>query len=307
MWEVIMRYMVRDKSLYSFVIFVFAAIIYITYLFYDFKNQGNGWREDFGLHKKSEILKVPPNALLLGGSNVAYSLSANQLTTLTEYSWYNLGLSSEAFNDQNYLSYVSTSLNDEQRLNVDLVVYSGIAPLKSGFLAGRRKDRSDPWGKRNLSLLPNDPLALTLKNVLLRKDKKLLGYPLPIMRGDFNFNKKRCDQNYKAAFEREMNWKEVEAWVIFQVSKISETFPNAELVFVTPSVFYGETYDLNLDNLYTTKLASLIQYKFNSKVKFLAQPPYFEKNITCDNEFHGNEEGRAWRTNNLTIFLSSLN
>ena len=87
-------------TLYSFVIFVFSALIYITYLFYDFKNQENGWREDFGLHKKREIQKVAPNALLLGGSNVAYSLSANQLTTSTEYSWYNLGLSSEAFNDQ---------------------------------------------------------------------------------------------------------------------------------------------------------------------------------------------------------------
>ena len=307
MLEVILRYTARDKSLYSFVIFVFSALIYITYLFYDFKNQENGWREDFGLHKKREIQKVAPNALLLGGSNVAYSLSANQLTTSTEYSWYNLGLSSEAFNDQNYWSYVSSSLNDEQRLNVDLVVYSGMAPLRNGYLASRAKDKSDTWGNRNLSVVPHAPLASILKNILLRNDKKLLGYPLPISRGDFDFSKMSCDPNYKTAFDRELNWKEVETWVTFQISKITETFPNAELVFVIPSVFYGKSYNLNLDNSYTAQLASLIQYESNSKVKFLAQPPYFKKNITCDSAHHANVEGRAWRTNSLAIFLSFFN
>ena len=310
-----MRYTVRDKSLYSFVIFVFSAVIYITYLFYDHENQlETEWRKEVGLYKKSEIKKIAPNALLLGGSNVAYSLSANQLTTSTKYSWYNLGLPSEAFNDQNYWNYVSTSLSYEQRMNVELIVYSGFAPFSSGYLAARSKDSSDSWGNRNLHLIPNNTLASVLKNVLLRSDYKMYftnpnQYPLPISRGDFNFNKMNCDKyNYiPRAFDREMDWKIVEAWVAFQVFKIAVTFPKAELVFVTPSVFYGETYDLDADNAYAAQLASLIQDQSNSKVNFLAQPPYLEKNITCDRPHHSNREGRVWRTNNLSMFLSSMN
>jgi hypothetical protein len=296
--------MVKDKFLYS-ASFVITAIIYVSYLFYDFNNQ-EGWPKDFGLQKQREILTVEPNALLLGGSNVAYSLSAQQLSTLTKSSWYNLGIQAEAYTDGNYWDYVSSSLEEEQRSNIHLVVYSGLSYLRVGDLARRSKESRDTWGRRTLGWLPNKALISTLKNSFLPNDKVGV-YPSPTIRGDFDFNEKVCDGNYIEAFEREVNWKEVENWIASQISTIASIFPNAQLIFVVPSEFYGQTYDSNLAGSYAARMASVIQSKFGSEVKFLAQPPYAEKSLTCDGRHHANEEGRAWRTKDLSIFLNSLN
>ena len=299
-----MQYMAKDKSIYSCIFFAIAFLIYGTYIYYDYKNQGNWWREDFGKKKQDEIAKVLPNALLLGGSNLVYSLSASQLSDLTEYSWYNLGLSSEAFNDRNYWDFVSSTLNDKQRLDVELVVYSGINFLSVGHTSSRSNDTSDAWGNRKLSWLPNAPLALRFKNILTGVNA-FRGYPLPITRGDFDFDKMNCDPNYQEAFEREMDWEQIQSWLDSQVSIISEKFSNAAVVIVIPSEFYGKMYDRNIDKSYAMKLQSFIELKYGSNVSFLAQPPYKEKSMTCDARHHANSVGRVWRTDNLVKFLES--
>lgn len=298
-----MLYTVKDKSIYPFVLFVIALLTYISHLYYDHMNQGNGWREEFGHAKQVEISKVAPSGLLLGGSNVAYSLSASHLSDLTEYSWYNLGLSSEAFNDDNYWNYVSSTLIAEQRLNIELVVYSPISFVRNGHLSSRANDNSDPWGNRKLSWVPSTALAIRTKNIL--KEVKPSKYPLPIARGDFDFDKKNCIPNYQEAFEKEMNWKQIQTWLNSQVSSISEIFPNAAVVIVVPSEFYGEAYDIETDRSYNVMLKDLIQSNFGPNVSFLAQPPFAEKRITCDGRHHANSIGRTWRTTNLAEFVNS--
>lgn len=306
MWGAIMRYMVKDKSKYTFVFFLSALVIYASYIFYDYDNQGNWWRKEFGYKKQEDIREISPNALLLGGSNVAYSLSANQLSDMTEYSWYNLGLSSEAFNDANYWGFVSSTLNEKQKLEVKLVVYSGIGLFRDGYLRSRANDDSDPWGNRKLSWIPNKPLAVMLRNSLKDSGVDLeRKYPLPINRGDFDFDKKQCIPKYQESFEREMDWAQVQSWLDENISIIAQKFPNASVIFVTPSEYYGNTYDINTDISYTAKLRSLLESKFGNNIGFLAQPPYKEKSITCDGRHHANSVGRAWRTEHLSKFINS--
>ena len=296
--------MVKDKSIYYFVLFFIALVSYTAYLYYDYINQGNWWREEFGLAKQIEISKVAPNGLLVGGSNVAYSLSANQLSDLTEYSWYNLGLSSEGFNDDNYWNYVSSTLTVEERLNIELVVYSGIAFLSDGYLSSRANDDFDSWGNRKLSWVPNKPLAVRMKNAL-KVVKEQRQYPLPITRGDFDFDKMTCIPNYQETFQREMRWEQVKTWLNAQVSIMSEILPNAAVVLVVPSEFYGETYNIKTDQSYVAMLRDFIKSNFDPNVLFLAQPPFAEKRITCDAGHHGNSIGRTWRTSNLAEFINS--
>jgi len=295
---------VKDKSIYSFVFFVIALLTYISHLYYGYMNQGNWWREEFGHAKQVEISKAAPSGLLLGGSNVVYSLSASHLSDLTEYSWYNLGLSSEAFNDDNYWNYVSSTLTAEQRLNIELVVYSPISFVRNGHLSSRANDDSDPWGNRKLSWVPNKALAARIKNIL-KGPKEQWKYPVPTTRGDFDFDKKNCIPNYQENFEREMNWKQIQTWLNSQVSSISEIFPNAAVVLLVPSEFYGEAYDIETDRSYIVMLKDLIQSNFGSNVSFLAQPPFAEKRFTCDGRHHANSIGRTWRTSNLAEFVNS--
>ena len=66
-----------------------------------------GWRQqEFALAKQEESDKLYLTALLLGGSNVAYSLSAQNLNNTTSYNWYNFGLGGEARTDLNYWNYI---------------------------------------------------------------------------------------------------------------------------------------------------------------------------------------------------------
>lgn len=153
----------RINPIFSILIFSIALFLYVAYIYYDHSNQNNWWRKDFGLKKKEDISRVLPSALLLGGSNVAYSLSASQLSESTKFSWFNIGLSSEAFNDENYWNFVSSTLNDKQRSDVELVVYSGMAFSRSGYLSSRDNDNRDTWGNRKLSYVPNTSLASRLK------------------------------------------------------------------------------------------------------------------------------------------------
>lgn len=127
-------------------------------------------------------------------------------------------------------------------------------------------------------------------------------YPLPTIRRDFDFDKKICNPNYQEAFEREADWNKVKIWLSMQISIISETFSNADVVIVLPSEFYDKTYVQNIDISYQQKLRSFIQSNFSRNVSFLAQPPYTEKSITCDARHHANSVGRAWRTKNLSDF-----
>ena len=66
--------MVKDKIIVTVRIFLLFLPIYFGYLVYDYNNQGNIWIKEFGLTKKNEASDLNLSALLLGGSNVVYSL-----------------------------------------------------------------------------------------------------------------------------------------------------------------------------------------------------------------------------------------
>tara|TARA_Y100000022_G_scaffold182714_1_gene176334 strand:- start:225 stop:1124 length:900 start_codon:yes stop_codon:yes gene_type:complete len=299
--------MVKDNSLISFVFFVIGLILYSIYLIYDFKNQeGAGWwMREFGFAKREEAEDLNLTALLLGGSNVVYSLSAQQLDKSTNLQWYNFGLSSEAMSDPNYWGYISDTLTSKQRQNIDLIVYSGIQLLSNGYIRQRNLEDSNAWNQRPLGLIPNKPLYEVILNPKTIRVKRY--YPLPLKKGDFDFNKMICPQKYKEAFVREENWSEAKSWIENQILAIQSLFTKAKIIFVIPSEFYGETYNLDFDRKFFKKVKLFIKNRFGDQIKVLIQPPYADKKLTCDARQHANENGRYWRTNNLSEFINLTN
>lgn len=298
----------KDKIIVTVRIFLLFLPIYLGYLVYDHNNQGNNWIEEFGLTKKNEASDLNLSALLLGGSNVVYSLSASQLDKLTELSWYNLGLSSEAFNDSNYWDYISNLLSEDRRKKIKLIVYSSAGLMRNGHIRKRSLEKSDAWGKRQFSWIPNVTLAVRLRDLVMQKPK-IRKYPLPVEKGDFDFDfeKKICEQNYSEVFEREMNWADIESWVLLQSNEMLKLFPEAIIIFTVPSEYYGNKYDEEFDKSFFKKVKAYIQSKYKNRIKFFVQPAYSDKNITCDVGLHANSEGRYWRTKNLSDFIDSLN
>ena len=69
---------VKYKSV--IVIFIIFILVYSYYLLFDYQNQGSRWVESFGKTKAVMSQSENFSAVLLGGSNLAYSLSASHLS-----------------------------------------------------------------------------------------------------------------------------------------------------------------------------------------------------------------------------------
>jgi hypothetical protein len=295
-----MQFMVSvRRKVWAISTFVLIAT-YGAYLIFDNVSQDNQWR-DFAQAKANGVNEYRVNALLLGGSNVAYSLSATLLSSMTSLSWYNLGLARESFNDSSYWTFIKETLSRDTRENIPLVVYSTVRPLRLGSILRRSESDSALAGDSPLGWFPNRSLASRLYNLSI---KETLRVPLPIAKGDFNFDEKVCRQDYKEHFERETNLFLLERWSESQLREIKALFPNARIVFVVPSEYYGDSYNRELDlGVMTSLEASVVPSLAKQRISFYVQPAYPSKDFTCDGRHHGNDKGRRWRTEDLFNIL----
>ena len=299
-----MLYTVNVKSTIIFYMFLFFLIIYSSYLIYDHNHQNMEHIKDFGLAKKSLSEEIIFDSVLLGGSNVAYSLSAEQLTIESNNFWFNFGLSSEGFNDKNYWSYIEETIDENKRSKIKFAVYSSISPFKSGHILYRKSSIQNIWGEIPLSFFPSLSLAHRLKTFF--DNKETLKYPMPLLRGDFNFTNKECNQSYIVRFEREMKEIVLQEWIESQTKDIRRIFPNAKIIFVMPSEFYGSKYDSDLADSMSNVLKNIVLSNSKLDITYFSQSPFPSRMITCDSMLHGNPEGREWRTKELSQFLSTI-
>lgn len=299
-----MLFMVKDKSSLNVVIASFFLLFYIIYLVYDFNNQMTNDIKNFGLEKSLMVKTVEFDSVLLGGSNVAFSLSAQQLTNNTNHTWFNFGLSSEAFNDKNYWNYIDKTINKSKRSKVKLVIYSSASPLKKGLITSRELSIQNAWGEMPIGLLPKISLFYRLK--FLFENEKSTIYKKPVNRGDLNFEKIDCPQNFTYMFERETNEVLLYQWSEYQYDNIKRLFPNAEIIFVLPSEYYGEDYNQELSNTMRNLFSEIVLSVSEGRAKFINQNIFPNKEIICNSMLHGNIKGREWRTNELIESLYSL-
>lgn len=282
------------------------VIFYLFYLIYDWKNQrGSDWRYDFEKKKETQLIGNKVDAFFLGGSNVAYSLSAVKMSKLTGINWFNFGISSEGFSDENYWYLVRTSLTDEQRQAVSNIVYSSVATLRNGHIKGRREENSDAYGRRPFGIIPNIALLVKIKQLYLNESDPYESkkYPLPIDRGDFNFSQKKCPIKIdnSVSFFRESDAKLMKFWLNKQINEMESIFPNATIFVVQPSEFYDKSFSQQADNFVVTTQKNVVNNFKNAskKVFFIKQPPYPKLDYVCDYIHHSNLKGRSWRTQNL--------
>ena len=86
----------------------------------------------------------------------------------------------------------------------------------------------------------------------------------------------------------------------------ASNFPNALILIVLPSGYYGESFVVSFDQELRTKFYSaLSEHSQNSMVKIIVQPPYASITQVCDSPWHANEDGRVWRTENLIDLMAT--
>jgi hypothetical protein len=267
---------------------------------------------DVKVHLQNVKNRPSVDALVLGGSNAEYSLSAEDLSFKTGLSWYNASLTVELGTINKYRNFVRTLSARIDRTKVRYVAYSSILPYTIGGI-GEAKRAHDEGIKPSRSILQY--IAHDISGVFPGSRSSQHNNPGQIVSerqrdsfGDIVFETVKCAFTDNRRPERE-DWHErgdedVSAeFLIDQAIFFTSVFPNASILIVLPSEYYGIAHldDSIFEQDLRTKFYDLVRqrYHFEGRIKIIFQPPYSSVTQVCDNPRHANEDGRAWRTENL--------
>jgi hypothetical protein len=291
---------------------------YAVFIWIDHARATRGYEDpDVKVHMQNVKTRRSVDALVFGGSNAIYSLSAGYLSYNTGLNWYNASLDGELGTIDRYKSFVLELSARIERTKVKYVVYSSAFPYLIGLIDYQvRRELNGIGIKPSGSVLGYivQYLSGRLRQVSSRSQQNSLG-DIVFERqrnsfGDIVFESVKCAFTKIPGHQRE----DEDVAVDFLVDKaifFTSVFPNASILIVLPSEYYGvASFD---DSIFEKDLRSKIysllraKYHFGGMVKIIFQPPYSSITQVCDNESHANEDGRVWRTGNLIESIRAKN
>jgi hypothetical protein len=192
---------------------------------------------------------------------------------------------------------------------VKYVVYSSAFPYLNGLIDYQvRRELNGRGIKASASVLGYivQYLSGRLRQVSSRSQQNSLGDNVFERQrnsfGDIVFESVKCAFTKIPGHQRE----DEDVAADFLVDKaifFASVFPNASILIVLPSEYYGvASFDDSIfEEDLRTKFYGLLRqkYHFEGRVKIIFQPPYSSITQVCDNQRHADEDGRAWRTENL--------
>ena len=287
--------------------------LYISFLFYDYRLFNNGnFKSIIENHQHNIENSESINAIIIGGSNAAFGLSAKQLSNLSEYEWYNASLMHEGFSDHNYQQFIENSFKSK-RLNIKLIIYSPINHFRDGVIDERNRYIGPVYGINNFNLRPRMSMVSHLKLILNKSYENVKnGFPLPDNYGDFVFNKYTCQgSNSELPFEHD-ELSKAASYLAKNVENYLLLFPNAKLFLSHPSEFYGNFYDNEIIDIFQNNLNKSVYNLLKSnpkhdliqRVAMVNQKTIIDKNLICEGKHHLNYSGRSFRTDFIFQQLS---
>ena len=284
--------------------FFFLATIYILFLLFQYLNWDDGNRLIVANQKTiyaNNLINI--EGVILGGSNSAFSLSAEIISKNYNESWINLSLMNEGYNDKNYFSYIKNTIDKTQRSKVKKVFYSSIVPMRDNFIS-KRVSSSDPInGSQKFNLISESSIAGLLKSIIQKQSLETVMYTMPNEFGDYIFSGFECPKNFNAfPKKRNNNIEQINDWISMQLSSLLYLFPNAQIVFILPSEYHQPKFDKSLDKILFKAIEESID-DFNDlnsqSILFIKQASFPSLKFMCDSDNHANYEGRVWRTKDL--------
>jgi hypothetical protein len=256
------------------------------------------------------------DAVVFGGSNAAYSISAEYLSYSTGLNWYNASLDAELWFIDNYKNFVRELSARIDRTKVRYVVYSSVLPYLTGIIDYEAKRRVKGEGiKPSGSVLRSivQYISERLGPVSRRSQHNSLGdIVLERQRnsfGDIVFQSVKCATMKELLHQREDENTSAD-FLVDEAIFFASVFPNTSILIVLPSEYYGVgSFDDSIfeQNLRTKFYGLLRQkYHFEGMVKIIFQPPYSSITQVCDSQSHPNEDARVWRTQNLIESITAV-
>lgn len=242
------------------------------------------------------------DAVILGGSNALFGLSAGSLEELTDLAWVNMAIPHEGFSSQNYFNFISDSLSNKTRLGVSFVIYSSASSIRSNKL--NFTSTMDVYGKKKVTLTPQRSLASYARQFLLPTNPNLIPIPLPDINGDLAFTKYNCKTkiNDPVAPYSLMSTSDAILWITHQLAQITALFPNAIIIVEIPNGFTeipeADVSQRNFENVVKTEI---LEYAKNQSMSIFLrlQYPYPKGSLMCNDSWHANHMGRDWRSKSL--------
>lgn len=292
-------------------LFIAVLTLYVVYLVYEkvvaYDSSG---RVAIARHHKAMLNNkdLHINALILGGSNAAFGISAELLSRYTGYHFYNLALMNEGFSSDNYFKFVQSATSTIDRNRIKLIVFSSIRTIKK--LSAEEDATRDVTG-RSLSLIePSESFLKFLSSQIKERsgsiDRAVKNYAYKIYKvrgeyGDFDFTDFSCASTIAIENFSPPAVDFAVAYLMQKKAAYTKLFSNAEFMVVIPAEF-----DENppLKNRYIVDLTAKLK---NAGIVFVVQPSHQNRNLVCDAAFHPNAIGRALLTKNLADSLQALN
>jgi hypothetical protein len=295
--ELTMLSMVSAKRFINIAI-PLVTLAYAVFLCIDHNRNGDA---DIKHHVQKIQNSGGVGGLVFGGSNAYYSLSAESLSYHTGMKWYNASIAGEKQSINRYETFIQDLATRIDRTKVKYVVYSSILPYSVGGVAIHKYTKVKGEG-----IKPSRSILAYIKNgansTYPDDSEARSGF------GDIVFDRIECDFTAESDFH--LMHEEIGISVDFLIDEaiyFASIFPNAWILIVLPSVYYGglNFEDSVFDQALRTKFYSVLSEKYsqNSMVRIIVQPPYPSITQVCDSPWHANEDGRAWRTQNLIDFM----
>ena len=322
---------VKKNNYYLIFVVLFTAI-YFVFLIFNIQQQKLQQQQQLKQQQQLEqkqkqqqqlalIKKKHVDALIFGGSNALWGLSARQLSAINNKSWHNASMEQESGSKLLYDQFILKLASETNKNNIKVVVYSSILPYHSKsikiYVEGPTNDI--------LKIIPSQSIAAFLKGYFTNhldeievQKKKLAKEKLDAKDelifntfGDYANPERKCFyENSRNKFDPET----IENSTNFLVSRsyfLASTFPNSKIYITLPSLYYGLPTPGFL--IYTAKLKEsfnrnlfLMYPQLTGRVNLIVQPLYPTVEDVCSDPFHGSAIGRVWRTNDLLRSILDL-
>jgi len=279
-------------------------IFYISYVLWSDKNYVNRPVYEAVKNKQQALKNLDHiDGVILGGSNAWWGISAKSLSFYSDMTWANLAIPAEGYTDKNYESFLLETLSHKKRQDISIVIYSASTLVRNDFMK-RKKVNTNLYGKNQISYKPQRSLASNVKDLMGLTSYR--PYPVENKYGDFGFADYPCG-TFKANPHnpREyLNENHLFTWTSEQLDRISYLFPNATIFIYIPNGFNEQIIEKNdhLREALITKLQDLLVIRESNEtdaVHLLSQEPYQSSDLMCADDWHANNEGRAWHTEEL--------
>jgi hypothetical protein len=244
------------------------------------------------------------DCLILGGSNAAFSLSAEQISNQSNLTCYNLSLFFEGFSDGAYFDFIRNL--PIERAQIKTIVYSSVYPLSNKHYLDRleRNQRQIGIDGESDFTFTGRSLASYLKPLLQGKPLfESRQYPMPTPSGDFNFDDyDGCQQdNIRDDWIPVTIDEGFKRWLSENLLTISTLFPNANISFVVPSTLRSQVSEDDF-----AKFSDTLEFEVvSNSVNYIQQSSFSDVSLLCDGTHHANAVGREIRTLELLVLMQN--